>query len=86
MAKIETPPVLGCEASAKQSGLEYWINPDTGTWWNSLGDTNYPASGPPGLSAHIGDNGNWWMGDQDLGVPASGTVIESGPQSASELF
>ena len=86
MAKIETPPVLGCEASSSRSVSEYWINPDNNHWMQGDYDTGIDASGYPGLTPFIGSNNNWWIGKVDTGVSANGIVIESGPLSASELF
>lgn len=86
MAKIETPPVLGCGADASRSVSEYWINPDNFHWMQGDIDTGIDARGFPGLTPYIGENGNWWIGKVDTGEPANGIVIESGPQSASELF
>lgn len=94
MDKVTIPPVRSCKpcgSSKSTSSSEYWINKDPDSpyymhWMIGDVSTGVDSRGTPGITPHIGANGNWHVGNVDTGVPASGIVIESGPQSASELF
>lgn len=85
MEKIETPPVLGCEASSSRSVSEYWINPENFHWMIGDIDTGIDSRGTPGMTPMPNEEtGTWWIGNYDTGL--SYLQEPYSPQSDTDIF